>query len=174
MESPYHLVELWLTKHHINWIRKMKELVKVRTSVHPGSNWWMPVWKHEAEHLEKHGRGTITITHQHIHDAHNWPHEEQRGGLLPILAAIATYVLPVLSGLGTAAGIAGGVASAVHHGTEAAAVGKGVPRAEPIRAAEPLRGMGGHNRCLTDESPNTTFGPTNPNGSGNRKGLGVW
>jgi hypothetical protein len=148
--GAYHLVELGLSKHHKSKIRKLEHddtPVKIRTCIHPGSGNWLPIWKHEAEHLEKKGTGMVTFTRQHIHDALHWPHKEHHGGILPILAAIAPYVLPVLAGLASAGGIAAGVATAVNQGKQAAAVGHGLP--------------------ATHDYPNTTF-------QSNYKGQGVW
>ena len=154
--SPYHLVELGITKHHRSRLRKLEHddtPVKIRTHIHPGSGNWMPVWKHEANHLEKHGSGMVTITRQHIHDAYHWPHPEHRGGFLPLLAAIAPYILPVLGGLGAAAGVAGGIATAVNQAKQAHAVGSGICRA-------------------THDTHSNMYGPTNPQGKCN--GQGVW
>ena len=154
--SPYHLVELGITKHHRSKIRRLEHdetPVHIRTHIHPGSGNWLPVWKHQAEHLEKKGSGMVTFTRRHIHDALHWPHAEHRGGgILPILAAIAPYILPVLGGLGAAAGVAGGIATAVNQAKQAHAVGSG------MRA--------------TVDHPSTIYGPTNPQGKFN--GQGVW
>lgn len=96
--------------------------IKIRIIINPGSGMWFPVQKHEAEHLDKHGKGTSTAIVQHVLDAHNWPHKEQHGGFLPILAPIAPHILPVLGGLGAAAGLAGGIPTAVYQGKQAAEV----------------------------------------------------
>jgi hypothetical protein len=152
--DPYHLVELGLTKHHIGKIKKLHysdEPIRIRTHMHPGSGTWFPIWKHEAEHLEKKGSGIVTITRQHLHDADNWPNEEHRGGILPILAAIAPYVLPVLTGLASAGGIAAGVATAVNQGKQAA--GHGLLPTPEFRE--------------TKDYPNTAFS-TNYSGQGVR------
>jgi hypothetical protein len=157
--SPYHLVELGLTKHHRSKIHKLEHddtPVKIRTHIHPGSGNWLPIWKHEAEHLEKKGTGMVTFTRQHIHDALHWP-SEHRGGILPILAAIAPYVLPVLAGLASAGGIAAAVATAVNQGKQAATVGHGLLPVEPGFRA-------------THDYPNTTFDIP----PSNYKGQGVW
>ena len=107
----------------------------------------MPVLKSEANHLEKKRTGIVTITRQHLHDAFNWPDAEQRGGLLPILAAIAPYILPVLGGLGAAAGVAGGIAKAVNQAKQAHTVGSGMR--------------------TTHDPPDITFGVINPAGKCN-------
>jgi hypothetical protein len=86
----------------------------------------------------------ITIAPRHLHDAYNWPHPKQRGGILPLLAAIALYILPVLGGLGAAAGVAGGIATAVNQAKQAHAVGSGVGQAH--------QGM-----RATCDPPHTTF-----------------
>ena len=150
--SPYYLVELGITKHHRGKIRRLEHddtPVKIRTHIHPGSGNWLPVWKHEAEHLEKKGSGMVTFTRRHIHESH-------RGGILPILAAIAPYILPVLGGLRAAAGVAGGIATAVNQAKQAHAVGSGVC------------GVG----RTTVDHPSIMYGPTNPQGKAN--GQGVW
>lgn len=126
--SPYKLVELGLSKHHKKKIRNLEhsdEPVKIRTCIHPGSHNWFPIWEHEAKNLAKKGTGVVTFTRQHIRDAALWPNEEHRGGILPIFAAIAPYVLPVLAGLASAGGIAAGVATAVNQGKQAS--GNGLP-----------------------------------------------
>jgi hypothetical protein len=152
--SRYHLAEVHLSRHHKSKIRRLEhsdEPVRIRTHIAPGSGNWLPIWRHEAEHLERHGSGMVTFTRQHIHDALHWP-SEHRGGILPSLAAIAPYILPVLGGLASAGGIAAGIATAVNQGKQAAAVGHGL-----------------HMRATKDQ-PSTAF-DTHPS---NYQGQGVW